>query len=68
MLIVNISPNVGTSTKYRRTWLSLVELDLKGEFALQILDKKSADIKYSTHIFMVANSKCHKSKFKEAGK
>lgn len=44
MLIVNISPNVGTSTKYRCTWLSLVELDLKGEFALQILDKKKVQI------------------------
>lgn len=70
MLIVNISPNAETSTKYQHTWISLVELDLKGEFALQIPDKKkkSADTKYCTRIFMVVNSKCHKSKFKEAGK
>lgn len=46
MLTVNISPNVGSSTKHRHTWLYLVELDLKGELALQILDRKCADIKY----------------------
>ena len=46
MLTVNISPNVGTSTKHRHTWLYLVELDPKGELASQILDRKWADIKY----------------------
>lgn len=68
MLTVNISPNVGTSTKHRHTWLYLVELDLKGELALQILDRKCAYIKCSTHVFILANSKCHMSKFKEADK
>lgn len=53
MLIDNISPNAGTSTKYQHTWLSLVELDLKGEFALQILDqkkKKKVQIQNTVHV------------------
>ena len=70
MLIANISPNVGTSTNYRHTWLYPVELDLKGEFALQILDKKMCGYKILTaHISLGwLIQKCHRSKFKEAGK
>lgn len=51
MLIVNISPNAETSTKYQHTWISLVELDLKGEFALQIPDKKKkVQIQNTVHV------------------
>ena len=45
--------NVGTSTKHRHTWLYLLEVYLKRELALQILDRKCADIKYLqyTHLY-----------------
>lgn len=68
MLTVNMSPSVGTPMKHKHTGIYLGELGLKKEFTLQIPDGKCADIKYSTHIFILANSNCHKSKFKEAGK
>lgn len=69
MLTVNISSNVGTSTNHRHSCVYLEELSLKREFALQILNRKCADKKKcSTHIFILVNSKCHKSKFKETGK
>lgn len=57
-----------SQTQHRHTWICRVELALKREFALHILDRKCADIKYGAHIFILANSKCHLTTFKEAGK
>lgn len=36
------------------TWLYVVELGLKGECALQILDRKCADIKYLQYTYLYA--------------
>lgn len=70
MLTVNISASAGTSTKHSTDipGICQVELALKREFASHILDRKCADIKYGAHIFIPANSKCHLTTFKEAGK